>query len=83
MEGGYFYTNEYESQSKSNPFAAFEGYVEVPVYSEDSSSDGETEEKRALLADLEDDHISVSYTHLDVYKRQGIMNRQKRAKSAT
>lgn len=57
MEGGYFYTNEYESQSKSNPFAAFEGYVEVPVYSEDSSSDGETEEKRALLADLEDAHI--------------------------
>ncbi|MEA4963873.1 LysM peptidoglycan-binding domain-containing protein [Lutispora sp.] len=55
-EDGYFYTNAYNSPNKPSPFTAFDGYVEVPVYSGDSS-DGETEEKRALLADLEDDHI--------------------------
>ncbi|MCQ1529808.1 LysM peptidoglycan-binding domain-containing protein [Lutispora saccharofermentans] len=55
-EDGYFYVNAYNSPNKPNPFTAFEGYVEVPVYSGDSS-DGETGEKRALLADLEDDHI--------------------------
>lgn len=56
MGSGYFYNNAYESQSKSNPFAAFEGYVDAPVYSE-YSSDGEIKEKRALLADLENDQI--------------------------
>lgn len=53
---GYFYVNAYNSPNKVNPFTAFEGYVEVPVYSGDPSDDA-TEEKRALLADLEDDHI--------------------------
>ena len=62
---GYFYVNAYNSPSKVNPFTAFEGYVEVPVYSGDPLEDA-TEEKRALLADLEDDHIYYMGTSSEV-----------------
>lgn len=52
LKDGYFYTNGYSAEGKTNPFEAFKGYVEVAV-----DPDGSGEEKRALLADLESDSI--------------------------
>lgn len=52
LKDGYFYTNGYSTEGKTNPFEAFKGYVEVAV-----DPDGSGEEKRALLSDLESDAI--------------------------
>lgn len=50
---GYFYSNGYIRHSKTDPFEAFKGYVEVAV----DPNGGTGEEKRALLSDLESDAI--------------------------
>ncbi len=79
-EDGYFYKNEFLYEGKSNPFVAYEGYVESPDYIEGSAPG--SDERRTLLADLENNQIYFMGTTSDVTGKVDRVNIPKYGKTS-
>ncbi len=80
-EDGFFYQNEYKDGSKGNPFTAYDGYVES-THTDDSSIDGGIDEKRTLLADLENNNIYYMGTSTEVTGKVDRVNIPKYGKTS-
>lgn len=78
---GYFYENVFADESKQNPFAAFDGYVDAPP-SSDGYWDNDEIVKRTVLADLENDYIYFMGTAASVTGKVNRVNSPKYGKTS-